>query len=209
MTVFQRRNNVVLSTLNQLQNLTLKQRCFWVDTEKHFTPTLWCSKNYSLYINAVKITVFQRRNSVIWSTLYQRRNFTLKQRWFWVDTKNNFVLVLWSLRDCNFFIDVEKITVFQRWNNVILSTLNQSRNLTLKQRWFWVDTKKFLLLLYYDVQGIIIFIFTSKWYLSFNVETTSLYQSQFIVKILRWSDVDFGLALQTTLFLYVMILEGL
>ena len=126
-----------------------------------------------------------------------------------VDTKNNFVLMLWSLRDCNFFIDVEKITVFQRWNNVILSTLNQCRNLTLKQRWFWVDIKKFILLLYYDVQGIIIFIFTSKWYLSFNVETTSLYQRQFNVKILRWSDVDFGLALQITLFLYVMILEGL
>ena len=209
MTVFQRRNNIVISTLTQRQNLTLKQRCFWVDTGKLFTPILWCSKNYSLYINAVKITVFQRRNNVIWSTLYQRRNFTSKQRWFWVETKNNFVLMLWSLRDCNFFIDVEKITVFQRWNNVILSTLNQRRNLTLKQRWFWVDTKNFLLLLYYDVQGIIIFIFMSKWYLSFNIETTSLCQRQFNVKILRWSNVDFGLALQTILFLYVMILEGL
>ena len=155
MTVFQRRNNIVISTLTQRQNLTLKQRCFWVDTGKLFTPILWCSKNYSLYINAVKITVFQRRNNVIWSTLYQRRNFTSKQRWFWVDTKN------------------------------------------------------FLLLLYYDVQGIIILIFTSKWYLSFNIETTPLCQRQFNVKILRWSNVDFGLAQQTILFLYVMILEGL
>ena len=132
----------------------------------------------------------------------------LKQRCFWVDTKNNFVLMLWFLRDCNFFIDVEKITLFQRWNNVILSTLNQRRNLTLKQRWFWVDTKNFLLLLYYDVQGIIIFIFMSKWYLSFNIETTSLCQRQCNVKILRWSNFDFGLALQTTLFIYVMILQG-
>ena len=33
------------------------------------------------------------------------------------------------------------MTVFQRWNNVSLSTLNQPRNLTLKQRWFWVDSK--------------------------------------------------------------------
>ena len=33
------------------------------------------------------------------------------------------------------------MTVFQRQNNVSLLTLNQRRNLTLKQRWFWVDTK--------------------------------------------------------------------
>ena len=117
MTVFQRQNNVILSTLNQHQNLMLKQRCFWVDTEKLFTPILWCSKNYSLYINAVKITVFQRRKNVIWSTLYQRGNFTLKQHWFWVDTKNNFVLMLWSLRDCNFF--------FWRWKDNRFPTLKQ------------------------------------------------------------------------------------
>ena len=36
------------------------------------------------------------------------------------------------------------MTVFQRRNNVSLSTLNQHRNLTLKQRWFWVDSQKLL-----------------------------------------------------------------
>ena len=36
------------------------------------------------------------------------------------------------------------MTVFQRRNNVSLSTLSQRRNLTLKQRWFWVDSKKLL-----------------------------------------------------------------
>ena len=36
------------------------------------------------------------------------------------------------------------MTVFQRRNNVSLSTLNQRRNLTLKQPWFWVDSKKLL-----------------------------------------------------------------
>ena len=36
------------------------------------------------------------------------------------------------------------MTVFQRRNNVSLSTLNQRRNLTLKQRWFWVDSQKLL-----------------------------------------------------------------
>ena len=36
------------------------------------------------------------------------------------------------------------MTVFQRRNNVSLSTLNQRRSLTLKQPWFWVDSKKLL-----------------------------------------------------------------
>ena len=36
------------------------------------------------------------------------------------------------------------MTVFQRRNNVSLSTLNQRRNLTLKQRWFWVYSQKLL-----------------------------------------------------------------
>ena len=40
------------------------------------------------------------------------------------------------------YINIEKITVFQRRNNVSLSTLNEGRNLTLKQRQFWVDFKK-------------------------------------------------------------------
>ena len=33
-----------------------------------------------------------------------------------------------------FYINVEKISVFERQNNVALSTLNQRRSLTLKQR---------------------------------------------------------------------------
>ena len=36
------------------------------------------------------------------------------------------------------------MTLFQRRNNVSLSTLSQRRNLSLKQRWFWVDSKKLL-----------------------------------------------------------------
>ena len=38
------------------------------------------------------------------------------------------------LEKVKLYINVEKITVFQLRNNVSLSTLNQSRNLTLKQR---------------------------------------------------------------------------
>ena len=38
------------------------------------------------------------------------------------------------LEKLKFLYHVEMITVFQRRNNVSLSTLNQRRNLTLKQR---------------------------------------------------------------------------
>ena len=37
------------------------------------------------------------------------------------------------LRNFNLYINVEEITVFQRRNNVILSTLKQPENSTLKQ----------------------------------------------------------------------------
>ena len=174
-------------------------------------PTLKCRNTREIIIWI--LTLKQWLYFDVETTSFDQRCINVEiLRWNSVDfglTLKTTLFLLWSLRTCNFSIDVEKITVFQHWNNIILSTLNQRRNLTLKERWFWVDMKKFLLLLYYDVQGIIIFIFASKWYLSFNVETTSLYQRQFNVKILRWSDVDFGLALQITLFLYVMILEGL
>ena len=46
-------------------------------------------------------------------------------------------------------MNVEKITVSQRRKNVSLSTLNQRRNLTLKQRCFGL-TLKAILLLYHD-----------------------------------------------------------
>ena len=100
------------------------------------------------------MTVFQRRNNVSLSTLNQRRNLTLKQRWFWVDHKTIFVLMLQWLRNFNLYINVEEITVFQRRNNVILSTLKQHQNLTLKQRWFWVDTKTNFVLLYQQTQHV-------------------------------------------------------
>ena len=42
------------------------------------------------------------------------------------------------------FILTLKRTVFERRNNVNLSKLNQRRNLTLKQHWFWIVSKKLL-----------------------------------------------------------------
>ena len=58
------------------------------------------------------------------------------------------------LRNFNLYINVEEITVFQRRNNVILSTLKQLENLPLKQRWFWVDTKPKIILLYQQTQQV-------------------------------------------------------
>ena len=92
-------------------------------------------------------TWYSRWFNVDLSPLIQRWNSTLKQRWFCLDSKRNFILISWYLKNYNLYINVEKITVFQRRNNVILSTLNQHWNLTLKQSWFWVDTEnKFVLM---------------------------------------------------------------
>ena len=55
------------------------------------------------------------------------------------------------LEKLKLYINVEKITVFQRRSNVSLSTLNQRRNLTLKQCWFWVYNKKVLFLRHIDM----------------------------------------------------------
>ena len=58
------------------------------------------------------------------------------------------------MRNCNLYINVEEITVFQRRNNVILSTLKHYENLTLKQRWFWVDAKTNFVLLYQQTKHV-------------------------------------------------------
>ena len=70
---------------------------------------------------------------------------TLKQRWFWADSKKEILFIyhdVWKIK--NLYINIKKMIVFQRGSNVSLSTLNRRRNLTLKQRWFWVDSKKLL-----------------------------------------------------------------
>ena len=120
-----------MSKLIHRLNSTLKQCWFWVD-----------SKN-NLYINVEKVAVFQRRNNVSLSTLNRRQTLTLKQRWFWVYSKKQFysyIMMLEKLK--NLYANVETLTVFQCRNSVSLSTLNQRQNLTLKQRSFWVDSKK-------------------------------------------------------------------
>ena len=58
------------------------------------------------------------------------------------------------MRNCILYINFEEITVFQRRNDVILSTLKQHQNLMLKQRWFWVDTKTNFILLYQQTQHV-------------------------------------------------------
>ena len=80
-------------------------------------------------------SLFQRRNNFSLSTLNQRRNLTLKQRWFGVNSKKqSCCYFMFSYKTEIFYINVEKISVFERQNNVALSTLNQRQSLTLKQR---------------------------------------------------------------------------
>ena len=92
-TVFQRRNNISSSTLNQRRNLTLKQRWFWVDSKKVLF-LCYDAQEVVIFILTLKRSAFERQNIIILSTLKQRKNLMLKQRWFWVDTKTNFVLML-------------------------------------------------------------------------------------------------------------------
>ena len=69
--------------------MTLKQRWFWADSKKAILfiyHDVWKITNF--YINIKKMTVFQCRNNVNLSTLNQRPSLMLKQRWFWVDSKN-------------------------------------------------------------------------------------------------------------------------
>ena len=103
-------------------------------------------KNQNL--NVDKVTVFQRGNNVNLLTSNQRWNLTLKQRWSWVDSKTQFCSYITILEKLKLYINVEKITVFQRRKNVSLSTLNQRRNLRLKQRWFWVGSKNIFVLMF-------------------------------------------------------------
>ena len=103
-----------------------------------------------LYINVEKITVSQRRNNVSLSTLNQRRNLMLKQRWFWVDSKKQICFYNMIPEKSKSLYNVEMMTILQRRNNVSLSTLNQRRNWMLKQRWFLVDHKNIFVLMFYS-----------------------------------------------------------
>ena len=70
---------------------------------------------------------------------------TLKQRWFWADSKKVILFIYHDVwKTTNLYINIKKMTVFQRRNKVSLSTLNPRRNLMLKQLWFWVDSRKLL-----------------------------------------------------------------
>ena len=87
----------------------------------------------SLY-NVEMTTVFQCRNNVSSLTLNHCQNLILKQRSFWVDSKTHFCSDITILEKSKLCINVKKITILQRRNNVNLITLNQRRNLTFKQR---------------------------------------------------------------------------
>ena len=71
--------------------MTLKQRWFWVDSKKVLF-LCYDAQEVIIFILTLKRSAFERRNIIILSTRKQRQNLMLKQRWFWVGTKTNFVL---------------------------------------------------------------------------------------------------------------------
>ena len=64
MTVFQRRNNVSLSVVNQRQNLTLKQLWFWFDTEIIFVLLYQQTQHVKLARQYQRI--FSRFDVIFW-----------------------------------------------------------------------------------------------------------------------------------------------
>ena len=69
----------------------MKQRWFWVDS-KEVLLLCYDAQKVIIFILTLKRSAFERWNIIMLSTLKQRQNLMLKQRWFWVDTKTNFVL---------------------------------------------------------------------------------------------------------------------
>ena len=132
----------------------LQHRCFPVKFLKFLRTYTQQTLNVDSTLIYVEITSRRRSTwyprwfNVDLSTLIHRSNSTLKQRWFWVDSKTQFCSYITMLKKLNIYINIEKITVFQRRNNVSLSTLNQRRNFKLKQHWFWVYHKNIFVLIF-------------------------------------------------------------
>ena len=95
-------------------------------------------------------TWYQRWNNVLFSTLILSSSLTLKRSWIKVEVENSFVLMLSRLRNHKLYINVEKATITQHLSKIILSTLNQRRNLTLKQLWIWVGSPQKVYFWWYD-----------------------------------------------------------
>ena len=100
-----------------------------------------------LNINIVKKAVFQRRNNVGLSLLNESWNLTLKQYWFCADT-GKVLFLCYEAQEVIIFILTLKRSVFQRRNNVILSTSKQPQNLTLKTTMIFGLTLKPILFCY-------------------------------------------------------------
>ena len=96
-------------------------------------------------IKIEKITILEHRNNVSLSTLNQRPNLTLKQRWFWADPKKAILSIYHDFWKIKIFIsilkrwpyfNVETTSVYQRWINVGIWRWNNVD--------FGVDSKKLL-----------------------------------------------------------------
>ena len=94
---------------------------------------------WTLCITVEKITVFDFRNNDSLSTLNQRQNLTLKQRWFWAGTKTNFVLMLYQQTQ-----HVELTSTGKNWR--IFTTFG--RALLISFRWAIIDV---ILMYFFDI----------------------------------------------------------
>ena len=125
-------------------------------------------------------TWYPRWFNVDLSTLIHRSNSTLKQRWFWVDSKTQFCSYIIMLEKLKLYINLEKIIVFQRRNNVSLSTVNQRQKSTLFSYNMMLGKSKPL----YNVEMITVIQRRS------NVSLSMLNQRQTLKLKQRWFWVD-------------------
>ena len=125
-------------------------------------------------------TWYPRWFNVDFSMLIHRSNSTLKQRWFWVDSKTQFCSYIMKLEKLKSYTNVEKITVFQHRNNVCLSTVNQRQKSTpFSYNMILEKSKSF-----YDVEMITLFQRRN------NFSLATLNQRRNLKLKQRWSWVD-------------------
>ena len=133
-----------LSTLNQRWNLTLQQRCIWVDTNS-FVLLLICLRNYELCLNVEKTTTFQSWSNIILWTLNQR---------LWGVLQNGVLQTFWNIKKLRKILDKLEPTggantlIWKNiwgktlwvavWNYAVIPEDEQSKKIQCIQDWKYV-----------------------------------------------------------------------
>ena len=85
-----------------------------------------------------EITVFQCHNYGILSTLKQRQNFMLEQRWFWLDTKTNFVLLYQQTQNVESMSKLRRhVCNYETWHSYTLPKEDQI-NIKITRHTSWI-----------------------------------------------------------------------